>query len=156
MSDIKTGFVASSFDIYHPGYTLMLKEARDHCDYLIAALHDDPKWERQDKNSPIMSLHERFLVLKSIRYIDEIAVYEKESELKNLLKFYSPDVRFLGSDYKEVSPLKITGYALCKNIHYIDRFHDYSSSDLRKRIYKAEKDKEDLENFKQNEGRFYE
>jgi len=156
MSDTKTGFVASSFDIYHPGYTLMLKEARDHCDYLIAALHDDPKWERQDKNSPIMSLHERFLVLKSIRYIDEIAVYEKESELKNLLKFYNPAVRFLGSDYKEVTPLKITGYMLCTNIHYISRFHDYSSSDLRKRIYKAEKDKEDLENFKQNEGRFYE
>ena len=150
------GFVASAFDIMHPGYTLMLKEARDHCDYLIAALHNDPKWERQDKNSPIMSLHERFVVLKSIRYIDEIAVYEKESELKNLLKFYNPDVRFLGSDYKEVTPLKITGYMLCTNIHYISRFHDYSSSDLRKRIYKAEKDKEDLENFKKNEGRFYE
>ena len=127
-----------------------------YCDYLIAALHNDPKWERQDKNSPIMSLHERFLVLKSIRYVDEIAVYEKESELKNLLKFYNPDVRFLGSDYKEASLLKITGYALCRNIHYIDRFHDYSSSDLRKRIYKTEKDKEDLEHFKQNEGRFYE
>jgi len=150
------GFVASAFDIMHPGYTLMLKECKDNCNYLIAALHNDPKWERQKKNSPIMSLHERFVVLKSIRYIDEIAVYEKESELKNLLKFYNPDVRFLGSDYKEVTPLKITGYMLCTNIHYISRFHDYSSSDLRKRIYKAEKDKEDLENFKKNEGRFYE
>ena len=154
--ETKTGFVASSFDIMHPGYTLMLKECKDNCNYLIAALHDDPKWEKQDKNSPIMSLHERFLVLKSIRYVDEIAVYKKESDLKNLLKFYKPDVRFLGSDYKEITPLKITGYKLCRSIYYIDRFHDYSSSDLRKRIYKAEKDKENLENFKQNEGRFYE
>ena len=152
----KTGFVASSFDIMHPGYILMLKECKDNCNYLIAALHDDPKWERQDKNSPILSLHERFLVLKSIRYIDEVAPYKNEDELKNLLKFYKPDVRFLGSDYKDTPKLKITGYALCNNIHYIDRFHDYSSSDLRKRIYKTEKDKEDLENFKQNEGRFYE
>ena len=63
---------------------------------------------------------------------------------------------FIQSDYKEVKFLKITGYTLCRNIHYIDRFHDYSSSDLRKRIYKAEKDKEDLENFKQNEGSYYE
>ena len=150
------GFVASSFDIMHTGYILMLKECKDNCNYLIAALHNNPAWERQDKNSPIMSLHERFLVLKSIRYIDDIAVYEKESDLQNLLKFYNPDVRFLGSDYKEVTPLKITGYMLCTNIHYIDRLHDYSSSDLRKRIYKAEKDKENLENFKQNEGRYYE
>ena len=154
--ETRTGFIASAFDVMHPGYTLMLKEARDHCNYLVVALHGNPTWERQNKNTPIMSLHERFLVLKSIRYIDDIAFYEKESELKNLLNFYNPDVRFLGSDYKDTPKLKITGYALCNNIHYIDRFHDYSSSDLRKRIYKTEKDKEDLENFKQNEGRFYE
>ena len=153
----KIGFVASAFDIMHPGYTLMLKECKDNCNYLIAALHSTPEWEREDKNIPIMSLHERFLVLKSIRYIDEIAVYEKESDLVNLLHFYKPDIRFLGSDYKSIeNRKKISGSFVCKEIHYIERFHDYSSSDLRKRIYKAEKDKENLENFKQNEGRYYE
>ena len=148
----KTGFIASTFDIYHPGYALMLKECKDNCNYLIVGLHENPVWERQDKNSPIMSLHERFLVLKSIRYIDEIAPYKNESELLNLLKFYNPDVRFLGSDYKEGSPLKITGYKLCRNIHYIDRFHDYSSSVIRKNIYKAEKYKEDIQEFIKDEG----
>ena len=148
----KTGFIASSFDIMHPGYTLMLKECRDNCNYLVVGLHENPVWERQDKNSPIMSLHERFLMLKSIRYIDEIAPYKNESELLNLLKFYKPDVRFLGSDYKEVTPLKITGYKLCRNIHYIDRFHDYSSSVIRKKIYEAEKYKEDIQEFIKDEG----
>ena len=150
--ETKTGFIASSFDIMHPGYTLMLKECRDNCNYLVAGLHENPVWERQEKNSPIMSLHERFLVLKSIRYIDEIAPYKNESELLNLLKFYNPDVRFLGSDYKEGSPLKITGYKLCRNIHYIDRFHDYSSSVIRKKIYEAEKYKEDIQEFIKDEG----
>jgi glycerol-3-phosphate cytidylyltransferase len=150
--ETKTGFIASSFDIMHPGYTLMLKECRDNCNYLVAGLHENPVWERQEKNSPIMSLHERFLMLKSIRYIDEIAPYKNESELLNLLKFYKPDVRFLGSDYKEVTPLKITGYKLCRNIHYIDRFHDYSSSVIRKKIYEAEKYKEDIQEFIKDEG----
>ena len=150
--ETKTGFIASSFDIMHPGYTLMLKECRDNCNYLVVGLHENPVWERQDKNSPIMSLHERFLVLKSIRYIDEIAPYKNESELLNLLKFYKPDIRFLGSDYKEGSPLKITGYKLCRNIHYIDRFHDYSSSVIRKKIYEAEKYKEDIQEFIKDEG----
>ena len=150
--ETKTGFIASSFDIMHPGYTLMLKECRDNCNYLVAGLHENPVWERQEKNSPIMSLHERFLMLKSIRYIDEIAPYKNESELLNLLKFYKPDVRFLGSDYKEVTPLKITGYKLCKNIHYIDRFHEYSSSVIRKKIYEAEKYKEDIQEFIKDEG----
>ena len=86
----KTGFVAGSFDILHPGYVMMLKECKDNCDYLIVGLHENPSWERDNKNSPIMSLHEGFLVLKSIRYIDEIAPYNNEDELVNLLKFYTP------------------------------------------------------------------
>ena len=141
--EVKTGFIASSFDIIHPGYVLMLKECKDHCNYLVAALHSNPEWEREDKNIPIMSLHERFLLLKSIRYIDEIAPYNDEDELINLLKFYRPDIRFLGSDYDTPEmKAKITGRLLCKDIHYISRFHDYSSSAIRRAIYEEEKYKE--------------
>tara|TARA_R110000824_G_scaffold349831_1_gene536705 strand:- start:309 stop:761 length:453 start_codon:yes stop_codon:yes gene_type:complete len=140
----KTGFIASSFDIMHPGYALMLKECKDHCSYLIAALHASPEWEREDKNIPIMSLNERFLVLKSIRYIDEIAPYSNENELTNLLIFYSPHIRFLGSDYKTPEmKKKITGRFLCKETYYISRFHNYSSSGVRTKIYEAEIYKEE-------------
>ena len=139
----KTGFIASTFDIMHPGYTMMLKECKDNCTYLVVGLHENPTWERQDKNSPIMILHERFLVLKSIRYVDEIAPYKNESELLNLLKFYKPDLRFLGSDYNTPEmQKKITGRLMCREIHYINRFHNYSSSTLRKDIYEIEKYKE--------------
>ncbi len=142
--ETKTGFIASSFDIMHPGYALMLKECKDHCNYLVAALHVSPEWEREDKNIPIMSLNERFLVLKSVRYIDEIAPYSNEDELINLLKFYGPDIRFLGSDYDTPEmKAKITGRLLCKDTHYISRFHDYSSSGIRTKIYLAEMYKEE-------------
>ena len=67
----KIGFVASAFDIYHPGYAMMLKECKDNCDYLVVGLHDNPAWERDGKNSPILSLNERQIILKSISYIDE-------------------------------------------------------------------------------------
>lgn len=140
----KTGFIASTFDIMHPGYTMMLKECKDNCDYLVVGLHDNPAWERDSKNSPIMSLNERFLVLKSISYIDEIAPYKNESELTNLLSFYNPDIRFLGSDYNTPEmKKKITGRFLCKNIYYISRWHDYSSSGIRAKIYESEKYKVD-------------
>ena len=144
----KTGFIASTFDIMHPGYTMMLKECKDNCNYLVVGLHENPTWEREDKNSPIMSLHERFLVLKSIRYIDEIAPYKNEDELLNLLYFYKPDVRFLGSDYDTPEmKKKITGRFLCDQIYYISRFHSYSSSGIRKDIYEAEKYKTEVKEF---------
>ena len=148
-----TGFVCSSFDILHTGYAIMLKECKDHCDYLVVGLHDNPSWERSSKNIPIMSLHERFLILKSVRYVNEIAPYRDESDLLNLLNFYRPDIRFLGSDYKDESMKEtITGPDVCKNIHYIERFHSYSSSGVRQKIYDAEKYKQEVETFRKNEG----
>ena len=146
--DNKTGFVCSSFDIYHTGYSLMLKYCKDHCDYLVVWLQEDPSSERQEKNSPVMSLHSRWLILKSISYIDEIAPYKNEKELSNLLNFYAPDVRFLGEDYRDAK--QITGPngsvspRLVKNIHFVPRSHEYSSSGIRKEIYKAAKYREEL------------
>ena len=95
-----TGFIASSFDIYHPGYALMLKECKDNCNYLVVALHDNPKTANQDKNSPIMSLHERFLVLKSIRYIDKVILQETYSPLPNLKKV-KPSILMESSSHAE-------------------------------------------------------
>ena len=38
---------------------------------------------------------------------------------------------------------KITGHMLCKETYYISRFHNYSSSGIRTKIYESEKYKED-------------
>ena len=149
--DNKTGFICSSFDIYHPGYSLMLKYCKDHCDYLVVGLQDDPSWQRSDKNTPVMSLHSRWLILKSISYIDEIAPYNSEEELSNLLNFYTPDIRFLGEDYRDAK--QITGPngrvspRLVKNIHFVPRSHSYSSSGIRKKIYESEKYKTEVKEF---------
>ena len=45
----KIGFVASAFDIYHPGYAMMLNECKENCDYLVVGLHENPTWEREEK-----------------------------------------------------------------------------------------------------------
>jgi uncharacterized protein (UPF0297 family) len=58
----------------------------------------------------------------------------------------------LGSDYNSLEARKkITGYLMSSNIHYISRFHGYSSSTIRKKIYDAELYKEKLEEFIQKE-----
>ena len=50
------GITAGAFDVMHPGYIKMFKEAREHCDYLLVALHDDPTVERSKKIKPILTL----------------------------------------------------------------------------------------------------
>lgn len=133
------GFVASTFDLMHPGYVLMLKDARERCDYLIAALHVDPKVERPEKNSPVQTVDERRLVLESSRYVDEVVEYTTEAELESLLKTKKPNIRIIGSDWKDKP---YTGNHLPIEIHWHERNHDWSTTNLRRRIYESEKEKE--------------
>ena len=129
---MKIGFTCSCFDLLHAGHILMLKDAKEQCDKLIVGLQTDPSIDRPlTKNKPIQSLRERKIQLEAVRYVDDIFVYETESDLIDLLKLVKPDVRILGSDYKDKS---FTGDDLNIQIYYHERDHDYSSSDLRKKI----------------------
>tara|TARA_Y100001963_G_scaffold155357_1_gene246290 strand:- start:656 stop:1090 length:435 start_codon:yes stop_codon:yes gene_type:complete len=132
----KIGFVCSCFDLLHAGHILMLKDAKSQCDYFVVGLQTDPTIDRPEKNKPIQSLKERKIQLEAVKYIDDIFVYDTESDLYDLLKLVKPSVRILGSDYKGKS---FTGDDLNIPIYYHERNHDYSSSDLRRKIYEKEK-----------------
>ena len=83
---MKKGFTCSCFDLLHAGHILMLKDAREQCDYLIVGLQTDPTIDRPEKNKPIQSFEERKIQLEAVRYVDEIIVYETEQDLYDLLK----------------------------------------------------------------------
>lgn len=127
------GFVASCFDLLHAGHCLYLEEARKSCDFLIAALQTTPAG-RPDKNIPVQSTEERLIQLKSVKYVDEVRLYTTEEELEKLLEEIKPDIRILGSDAKGKP---ITGEKFCKQIVFHDRGHNWSTSELRKRVYEA-------------------
>ena len=112
-----------------------MKESKSVCDWLVAGLQSDPTIDRPDtKSKPIQSLEERKLQLESIDYVDEVIVYDTEEDLENLIKDIKPDVRILGTDYKDVPSTEITGYEYCKIILYHERNHDWSTTDLKQRI----------------------
>jgi glycerol-3-phosphate cytidylyltransferase len=137
----KIGFTAGAFDLCHAGHFLMFEEAREQCDYLIVGLHSDPSLDRPDtKNKPIMSVEERLIILKGIRSIDEVVVYDTEADLLKLLTDnpYGIDVRILGVEYKDKP---YTGRDLPLPVYYNTRDHGYSTTELRARVYQAEKAK---------------
>ena len=132
MMDKKIGFTCSCFDLLHTGHIIMLKDAKEQCDYLVIGLQTDPTIDRPDvKHKPIQSLKERNIQLEAVKYIDKIIIYETENDLYKLLLDLNPDIRILGSDYKGKS---FTGDDLDITIYYHDRNHNYSSTNLRKKI----------------------
>ena len=49
---MKVGFTCSTFDLLHAGHVIMLREAKEQCDYLICGLQVDPSIDRAEKNAP--------------------------------------------------------------------------------------------------------
>lgn len=141
---LKIGITFSTFDLLHAGHIAMLSEARNHCDYLIAALQTDPTLDRPEvKNKPVQSIVERQIQLSATRYVDEVVVYETEKDLEDLLLILPVDVRILGIEYKDK---EFTGKDICIKhgieIVYNGRSHSFSSSNLRKRVAESESKKE--------------
>ena len=136
------GFTCGAFDILHTGHALMLEECKSVCDYLIVGLQTDPTIDRPNKNKPVQSLEERRVMLDAVRHVDEIMIYETEEELYCLLKslkFHYPKfIRILGADWKGK---EFTGQDLQIETFFNSRAHNYSSSSLRERIWKAESGK---------------
>ena len=128
----RIGIVSSAFDLLHAGHVLLLKEARENCDYLIAALHTDPTIERPNtKDRPTQSTLERFLQLQGCKYVDEIVPYDTEEDLKNLMLIKNVTHIFLGSEYENTP---YTGHDLYLNVTFHPRKHTYSSTRLRKKL----------------------
>ena len=151
LSNQKIGFTCSTFDLLHAGHHIMLKDSKQQCDVLIVGLHTDPTIDTdyrtktddpgKKKNKPIQDFEERLIQIQSCKYVDYIIKYSTEDDLMNILNKINPDVRILGTDWKSKP---YTGHELDITIHWHDRNHNFSTSNLRKRIYEEENKKLNL------------
>jgi len=131
---MKIGITAGAFDLCHAGHVVLFREAKRYCDHLIIALHIDPSRERKYKKKPVMTASERYLILYSNEDVDEIIPYETEAEYEEMLLLLKPDVRFVGSDWKEKES-EITAKDAVP-IVFIERRHHQSSTNIRERLKK--------------------
>jgi glycerol-3-phosphate cytidylyltransferase len=142
MRNGKIGFTCSTFDLFHAGHVAMLEAAKQHCDWLIAAVQSDPSLDRKHKNLPVQSIVERQIQVRGCRYVDEVWVYDTEKDLEDLLNILPISVRILGEEYQGK---QFTGLEICQargiEIVFNERRHQFSSSGLRARVF-------DLENAK--------
>ena len=130
----RRGIIAGNFDVIHPGYVRFFKDAKANaCDWLIVALQGDPTIERPSKAKPILSIEERTEILLELQSVDEVVVYNIESELLELLELVDPDVRILGSDYEGK---EFTGCEMDIPVYYHTRDHDWSTTRFKNEIMK--------------------
>lgn len=127
----------------HPGHILMLEDCKNVCDYLIVGVQSNPTIDRKNtkdryskisgkpKNSPIQTLEERLIMIKAIKFVDEVFVYDTEQDLYDWLINNKWDIRILGSDWEGKD---FTGHNIKGDLYFHKRDHNWSSTAFKKRI----------------------
>lgn len=98
MKKYKIGYTTGVFDLFHIGHLNMLRRGKEQCDYLIVGVTVDELVQYKNKKA-VIPFKERFEIIKSIKYADEVVPQENMNKMKAWEK-YKFDVVFVGDDWK--------------------------------------------------------
>ena len=129
---MKITWVNGTFDILHVGHIEFLKYAASINPILIVGIDSDRRVkELKGKNRPINNQEDRKKILKSIKYINSVVIFDTDEELENCLKEFNIHSMVEGTEYKDK---RIIGKDLIQEIYFFDRIPEYSSTKIIKNI----------------------
>ena len=76
---MKISVVSGGFDPLHSGHLEYLQSAKDGSDKLIVLLNSD-EWLSNKKGKPFLPVSERKLILESIKYVDEVILFDDDDK----------------------------------------------------------------------------
>ena len=104
-------FTNGCFDLLHVGHIELLKYAKCLGDYLIVGINSDNSIKRlKGLSRPINNQITRKIILESIKYVDEVVVFDEDTPIE-IIKKIQPKIIVKGGDYKKED---VVGYELEK------------------------------------------
>lgn len=118
------------FDVLHVGHIELFKYARAQGDYLIVGIDSDKRVkELKGDSRPFNNQYDRVKMLRSIRYIDEVVMFDSEEELRESIKKYNIHTMVLGDDYKDK---EVIGSENAIKIQFFPKLDGYSTTNILK------------------------
>lgn len=119
-------FVNGSFDIIHAGHLQMLATAKSMGDTLMVAIDSDRRIaEKKGTERPFNKINNRYHLMCMLKPVDDVAVFDSDQELIDIVKNYEPDIMIVGSDWRGK---KIIGSEYAKRVEYYERTDDESTT----------------------------
>ena len=78
----RIGFAPGVYDLFHIGHLNILREARRHCDRLVAGVTSDDLARRLKGRAPVVPLAERLDIVRGVRHVDDAVVEAEDDKLK--------------------------------------------------------------------------
>ncbi len=93
------GYAPGAYDMFHVGHLNILRQAKQHCDYLIAGVVSDEMCQLTKGKTPVVPLAERMEIVSHISFVDEVVaeVVPDKVETWKTVRF---DVLFKGDDWR--------------------------------------------------------
>ena len=95
----RIGYTTGVFDMFHIGHLNILRQAKEHCDYLIVGVSTDELVIKSKGHAPVIPYDERRTIVEAIKYVDE-AVPQVDKNKFGAWEKYHFDVMFVGDDWK--------------------------------------------------------
>jgi len=98
-TNLRIGYAAGAFDLFHIGHLNLLKHARSACDYLIAGVVSDEMLAQTKGITPVIAEAERLEIVNQIKYVDR-AVIEALPDKLDTWRELRYDIFFKGDDWR--------------------------------------------------------
>jgi len=131
MKKYKRGITFGAYEIFHQGHFNLLKRASAQCEKLTVCISSDEYIEEIKGHKSVIRFELRQEIIFSMPFVDDVASQDLNFGKREAVKFFKPDVIFVGDDWNERT---FKGEGLGIPVIYLPRTKGISSTLLRKKL----------------------
>jgi len=120
-------------DLFHIGHLNLIKRAKEKCDHLIIGIHTDTDVASY-KRKPIISEKDRYEIIRSCRYVDEVIESAPLIITEDFIKKNKIDIIIRGDDVTTEHMKQLKVPLELGIVKFLPRTKNISTSDLINKI----------------------
>lgn len=120
-------WINGTFDVLHFGH-LKLLEYASSLGYLKIGIDSDDRVKLlKGKERPFNDQEKRKFFLESLKFVNEVVIFNNENDLIKKIKDYKPEIMVIGDDYELEN---IVGHELIENIIFFNKIKNISTTKI--------------------------
>lgn len=120
-------WVNGTFDILHVGHISLLEYASQLGILRVGIDTDKRVKELKGSERPFNNQEDRKKMLESLRFVNDVILFDSREELIQKVKDYSPDFMIIGDDY--IGQI-VYGSEFAKNLIFFKKIANYSTTKI--------------------------